>query len=183
MGKTREVFIVLLLLCITLLVSSCVNDLPRPTGEFRQVDFIEKYFKDQELDFIEGVWRWQNGLYEIAIIKNTFGIYSGYEYLGIVTDFRSGVWAIGEPKFLINETSSRDVYTIDYHLHNRRKSLYKTILTLKNNDIAVIDLPYPWDVREQPVLIRTYPEGNKFSKTVDKDALDKTIQQIPSKNN
>ena len=47
---------------------------------------IDFYFKDRQLDPIEGAWHDLPSDYEIVIVKNRFGIASEDQYIGIFTD-------------------------------------------------------------------------------------------------
>ena len=64
---------------------------------------INEFFDNKELDLIEGIWLWDNNLYEVAIVKNDFEIFPNYEYLGILTDTRNEKWSIGEVKFALKK--------------------------------------------------------------------------------
>ena len=46
--------------------------------------YKKKYFDGKELSKVEGIWRWMNGNYKVAIIKNDLGVEPTFEYLGIL---------------------------------------------------------------------------------------------------
>src|SRR5437867_1803390 len=53
---------------------------------------IERYLAGRELTPIEGIWVWDNNQYEVAIVRNTLGTATEYQYLGLVTDSQQSNW-------------------------------------------------------------------------------------------
>ena len=83
---------------------------------FSKEHFINEYFKNKDLDKVEGIWRWLNGNYTIAIIKNDTGTLPEYEYLGVIIKGKAA--KPGAVKLKINKTASSNVYTGAYVVMN-----------------------------------------------------------------
>ena len=76
--------------------------------------FKKNYFDGKKLSNIEGVWRWMNGDYQIAIIKNDLGVETNYEYLGVVMEGGLGVITKGSVKLKLNKSANSNVYVGQY---------------------------------------------------------------------
>ena len=76
---------------------------------FSKEHFVNNYFKNKKLNKVEGIWRWLNGNYTIAVIKNDTGTLPEYEYLGIV--IKGKMIKPGVVKLKINKTASSNVYS------------------------------------------------------------------------
>ena len=122
-----------------------------PTNE---TDAIEHYFADRELDPLEGIWTWDDNIYQIAIIKNNTGIESEYDYVGIIIRADSGRWKPGQVKLLINSTASDTIFTGVYFAGNQARTNLSYILENPN----LIKVNYTFD-DGSPLLIRDYPIG------------------------
>jgi hypothetical protein len=120
-------------------------------SEPQKEQLIEKYFKNRNMDIIEGIWVSQDTRYEIAIIKNNFNRFPQYDYVAIITNTGLADWKGGETKFLLKKTASDYVFTILYFMQN--KSQYGTTITLPNENMIEI----PISSNESSVFIRTYP--------------------------
>ena len=87
-------------------------------------------------------------------MKNSFNIFPGYDYVGIVTDTNNRYWQIGETKLLIKKTSNRNTYLISYFDDQAAltKSQVGSILTIETDTKAHITLN-----NVNLLLLRTYP--------------------------
>ena len=83
---------------------------------FSKQHFIDTYYKNKKLNKIEGIWRWLNGNYTIAIIKNNTGVDTEYEYLGVI--IKGKMIKPGVVKLKLNKTASSNVYTGIYVAFN-----------------------------------------------------------------
>jgi S1-C subfamily serine protease len=83
---------------------------------FTKDSFVNNYFKNKKLSKVEGIWRWLNGNYTIAVIKNNTGTLPEYEYLGVVIKGR--MVKPGVVKLKINKTASSNVYSGVYVTFN-----------------------------------------------------------------
>lgn len=153
---------------ISMLLNGCAGtgglpntNLEKPAVQLQKAEIIEKYFKGRDLDLIEGIWVWEDNYYEVAITKNSFGIYPQYDYIAMVTDTRIPNWKIGETKLLLKKTASDHIYSAEYFRAD--KSEYGTTITLPNENMAEMWLPFgPYGTKVKNVLIRTYPQRNSW---------------------
>ena len=91
---------------------------PWPEG-LNKNQFIEKFFKGKNLSRIEGVYAGSNNRYEVAIIKNDFGVETNYDYLAILTDANYGIWKRGEIKFKLKKTATPTIFTGNYYMGDK----------------------------------------------------------------
>ena len=77
--------------------------------------FKTKYFDGKNLSSVEGIWRWMNGNYQVAIIKNDLGVETNYEYLGIVMEnsFYGNITK-GSVKLKLNKSANPNVFVGKY---------------------------------------------------------------------
>jgi S1-C subfamily serine protease len=145
--------------------------LPQPFGEITRDKVIERYFAGQSIDLVEGIWTTMDNKYEFAIIKNTSDMYSGYDYLGIVTQTNGKQWECGEVKLLMKKTASGQLYTGSYFgsekgvLGTKKKECGTTFKMASRN---FIECYLPIGVYGSPikqVFLRTYPEYDSTKET------------------
>jgi len=100
-----------------LLLSGCATA-PVVVDPINSLDpnyYKKKYFDGKELSKVEGIWRWMNGNYKVAIIKNDLGVESNFEYLGIVIEGSSyGTIPSGSIKLKLNKSTNPNVYVGNY---------------------------------------------------------------------
>src|SRR3990167_2766727 len=155
MNNLCKHFLLILAFVLTvLLLNDCASTTRKPIGELNKEEVIKRYFKDRSLDDIEGVWVREDNSFEIAVLKNSFNIFPGYDYVGIVTDTNNRYWHIGETKLLIKKTSNRNTYLISYFDDQAAltKSQVGSILTIETDTKAHIRLN-----NVNLLLLRTYP--------------------------
>lgn len=150
-----------------------VITLDKPVGEIGKTEIIEKYFNERELDLVEGVWIWDNGRYEVAIVRNTFDIYPEYDYIGVIVDTRSFGWQQGETKLMLRKTASSKVYSVSYFMGN--KSEVGTTALLSDTNVIRMELPSgPYGLSGTCLLLRTYPQDESYSSSEVAEAVEKT---------
>ena len=77
--------------------------------------FKTNYFDGKNLSAIEGIWRWMNGDYQVAIIKNDLGVETNFEFLGIVMETSAwGNITKGSVKLKLNKSANPNVYVGQY---------------------------------------------------------------------
>ncbi len=134
---------------------------PSPTGKMSKDDIIKKYLIHKKLDPIEGIWRWENELYEVAIIKNRFGIYPQYDFIGIITETSKPGWHIGDTKLLARKTAYKYGYfgLMFSGVRTKHKAVFEFAhtATRMNNDIIGIHLRN-WPTKNNEFnIVRMYP--------------------------
>ena len=115
------------------------------------------YFSGSDLNLIEGIWSWSDDTYQAAIIKNTYSMFTGYEYLGLVTMTARSSWTPGDVKLLLNSTASPNIFTGSYIMGNKSKEG----TTFVFDDINLIKVSLPLGARgekEDLYIIRNYPK-------------------------
>jgi S1-C subfamily serine protease len=134
---------------------------PWPKG-LNKTAFIEKYFTGRELDKIEGVYVGSNNKYEIAVIKNTFGIQPGYDYLGILTDENAMLYRVGDIKLRLKKTATSTLLTGDWYMGDKSR-MGRTFIF--KDGYFQIDLPTGYYGASQTWMnIKTYPSVLTASK-------------------
>ena len=134
---------------------------PWPPG-LNKSAFIEKYFAGRDLDRIEGVYVGSNNKYEIAIVKNTFGVLPGYDYLGILTDENAMLWKVGQVKMRLKKTATPTLLTGDWFMGD--KSRMGRTFIFKDGYFEV-NLPTGYNYSSQTWMnIKTYPTAKTASK-------------------
>lgn len=151
---SKYISLIFVVLLTGLLLNNCATPTRKPIGELNKEEVIKRYFKDRSLDDIEGVWVREDNSFEIAVLKNSFNIFPGYDYVGIVTDTNNRYWHIGETKLLIKKTSDKNTYLISYFDDQAAltKSQVGSILTIETDTKAHITLN-----NVNLLLLRTYP--------------------------
>ena len=81
----RKKNILILSTILVFIFSTVCFALPQPLGELSKDQAIERYFRGKTIDTIEGIWTTTDNKYEITILKNTSGIFSDSDYIGIIT--------------------------------------------------------------------------------------------------
>ena len=144
---------------------------PWPQG-LNKNQFIESYFKNKSLEKVEGVYSANDNRYEIAVIKNTFGIFAGYDYLGVLTDkSANNSWKVGEVKMVLKKTATPTIFTGNWYMGNYSR-IGRTFF-LKQGYIEVnlpsgsygIDSPY--------LMIKAWPPAGS-TRTVSKKKKSKS---------
>ena len=155
-GKAKK-FVFLLLFVTAIGGCGIIQGPAKPIGEITKDQVIETYFKDKKLDFIEGIWVWENGAYEIAIISNSFDDYRQYDYVGVITDTEQFGWQRGETKLLLKKTASRSAYSASYFMSDKSETEASVLLT--NENLLQIWVPGPYIWYEKHLLLRLYPQS------------------------
>ena len=83
---------ILMLTAVVLAVACAPFSLPRPAGDLSRDVALERYLSGRDLDLVEGIWLWEDSAYEVAIMRNEFGLYPQYDYFGLVTDTIVSGW-------------------------------------------------------------------------------------------
>ena len=136
-----------------------------------RTETVLKYLAGRDLDPIEGVWIWSNASYEVAIVRNTMDVSSGYDYVAIVTDTKNEDWRVGDLKFLLKETAFPSVFSSLYYLDDR--SEYGTPLSLTGPNLIEMNVPSEAESEKQEklMLIRTYPKSRPSQELVTSDRV------------
>ena len=121
----------------------------------------ERFFSKNDLDVIEGLWSWSGGDYQVAIIKNDYTVFDGYEFLGIVTMTSKSSWSSGEIKLLLNSTASPSIYTGSYISGSKIKQGVAFIL--KDENLLTLSLPAIGTKPKLDILIiRNFPKSTGY---------------------
>tara|TARA_B100001057_G_scaffold190846_1_gene191667 strand:+ start:204 stop:1313 length:1110 start_codon:yes stop_codon:yes gene_type:complete len=129
--------------------------------------FIEKFFKDKDLDKIEGIYTGSNNKYEVAVIKNKSNFKPQYDYLAIITDTNRWNWKKGQVKFELKETATPTIFTGNYLMQNKMR-VGRTFF-LKEGYIEV-SLPTGYYGTNQPALfLKAYPSYTAKKQSEKKD--------------
>jgi serine protease Do len=149
---------------LTILIFGCnpaiMTTLPKPLGKITKSEIINNYLDSNSLDFVEGIWSWDDNQYEVAIIKNKTNTYSQYDYIGIITETRNKGWVVGEIKLLLKKTVSEYVYSVIYYMGD--KSETGSTLTMPNENMIEMMLPTGENyAKEKVILIKSYPSNKK----------------------
>ena len=105
------------IMVLGLLLSGCLTTTPviNPSQTPDKNYFKTNYFDGKKLSNVEGIWRWMNGNYQVAIIKNDLGVETNYEYLGIVMENSfTGNITKGSIKLKLNKSANSNVYVGQY---------------------------------------------------------------------
>ena len=124
---------------------------------------ILKFFKERNLDPIEGIWATDDSQYEIAIVKNLFGEHTDWDYLGLITSAQPVRWLVGpsrfkrgEVKVLLKTTASANLFLITWFAANRFR--VGGNFNLQNSDfiqVSFSDAPGPMGMTS---LVRVFPK-------------------------
>jgi S1-C subfamily serine protease len=136
---------------------SRTKTLEKPLGDITKDQVIDRCFKGKVLDPVEGIWLEDDNVYEIAIVKNTYGICPGYDYVGIITDTTTSEYKKGELKTALKKLSSDSVLTGIWYL--RDKSQGGTTFTVTEGDVLDGKMSSDGGELANPRcrLIRVYP--------------------------
>ena len=163
-----SIFVVLTFLysCATPSISPQVTIKSPPRLDAEQA--IKKYLTNRKLAPIEGGWVWDDNKYEVVITKNTLGIETNFDYVGILVDSSRPGWNKGEVKLLLKETASETLFTGVYLMGDR--SRYGTTFILsENNKLLRTFLPIgPYGTKEESLILKNYPkkgEENQIQST------------------
>ena len=105
------------IIVLGLLLSGCYTTTPViNTSQTPDKNYFKtNYFDGKKLSNVEGIWRWMDGNYQVAIIKNDLGVETNYEYLGIVMETSSyGNITKGSIKLKLNNSANSNVYVGQY---------------------------------------------------------------------
>lgn len=146
----------LILSILCLFVLSVCAAAPPTAVSFDRNQAIEKLFADRPLDPVEGIWITEDGMYELAITKNTFQLpdYKQYDYLGVITDTTSKIWKPGEVKIALKKTAISSVL-VGIWDSSDKSAKGNTTLIMKDNN--VIDYKISFDQNFKGMLFRIYP--------------------------
>ena len=154
-----------LLVAIGMFVNSCATH-----AELRRAQIVEQYFKDLELDPIEGIWVRDDYSYEIAILRRERAAVDArpphyeYDYAAVVTYVYTRQMSGNPPvphSFLLNTISWGSAYSVVF------PSGRQDTLTLRDNRALVTWWPtgakapardelHPLE-KEALVFFRVYP--------------------------
>lgn len=146
------------MVALPLYLAACAMSMHAHDPALDRTTAIERYFSGRDLAPIEGIWVWHDNQYEIAIIRNTLGVATEYDFLGLVTDTQRPNWSRGEIKLLLKETASPGIFSGTYLMGN--KSRHGTTFFLTNPNLIELYLPTgPYGSQEKLFLIRAYPKS------------------------
>ena len=131
---------------------------PWPQG-LKKNQFIEKYFENKDLSEIEGIYMGSNNKYEIAVIKNTFGIFEGYDYLGILTDENATFWRVGEVKIVLKKSATPTILTGNYYMGDKSR-MGRTFFFKQGYFEVSLPIGY-YGAGVKSLFIKSYPEYSK----------------------
>jgi S1-C subfamily serine protease len=149
-------FLFIFILCFTIV--PCFA-LPLPTNNFNREQAISTFFKDKPENLIEGIWVTDNDKYEIAIVKNSFSVGKGYDYIGFVTQTTDPAWNPGEIKLQLKTTLIPKLFTGSWHEY-RGKFLFFTDNHLSGTTFRITGdnmIEYSNEKKERKILYRIYP--------------------------
>jgi Trypsin-like serine proteases, typically periplasmic, contain C-terminal PDZ domain len=150
------------LLFLFLLTGSVCYGQPQPVGEINRQQAIDKFFSNQSLDLIEGVWiTTGRPEYEIAVMKNSFNIYPGYDYLGLIVSSDTSKWKLGEVKVLLKKTASNSILVGTWFMLDKSKE--KVTFTIPSEN--VIKYWYSSGSANKGNLVRLYPSAKYSTET------------------
>jgi len=119
---------------------------------------IDIYFGDRKLDAIEGIWKWGDSSFLIAIIRNDTGIFPAYDYLGVTIRSFSNGWSPGQVKLLMNASADPNVFTGANFgpTHDISNSPY----ILENPNVMKMSVFDGWSLGYiQTMVVREYPNN------------------------
>ncbi len=135
-----------------------VNDSNLSKINFSDIRVLkDSFFSGNDLSIIEGLWSWSGDQYQVAIIKNDFSVFEGYEYLGVVTMSSQSSWSSGDVKLMLNSTASPSFYTGSYITGDKAKE--GVTFLLKDINLLNVTLPAKNNQNKLDVfLIRNFPK-------------------------
>ena len=119
--------------------------------------YKKKYFDGKELSKVEGIWRWMNGNYKVAIIKNDLGVEPTFEYLGIIIDVSTFGAATppGSIKLKLNKSTNPNVYVGNYVVTDGMTHWDKGTTFLVEKDLITTSVSMVGKV----AMVKMYPAG------------------------
>jgi S1-C subfamily serine protease len=138
---------------------------PWPQG-LNKNEFIDTFFKGKSLTNVEGIYSTNDNRYEFAVIKNTFGVFSGYDYLGILTDENAGMWKVGQVKMVLKKTATPNIFTGNWYMSN--KSRMGRTFFLKEGYMEVQLPSGAYGINQTYLLIKAWPEAGSTQTTAKK---------------
>ncbi|MBP2631961.1 MAG: hypothetical protein H6Q70_2589 [Firmicutes bacterium] len=119
----RHVHFVFILFLLCFITIPCFA-LPLPDKDFSREKAIQDFLTDENKDLIEGIWTTDNDQYELAIIKNTFSIEKGYDYLGFITQSNDSAWSPGTLKLQLKSSAVSKLYIGSLHDHKQNLMIF-----------------------------------------------------------
>jgi len=161
------------ILVLGLLLASCETTGTGPSGwkypwpqGLNKNEFVDTFFKGKSLINVEGVYSTNNNKYEIAIIKNTFDVFSGYDYLGILTDENATWWKVGEVKIVLKKTATPNIFTGNWYMGD--KSRIGRTFFLKEGYMEVQLPTGAYGINQASLLIKAWPPAGSTQTTAKK---------------
>ncbi|MBU2703024.1 serine protease Do [Sporomusaceae bacterium BoRhaA] len=154
----KWLFFIFILLVSFVIAASCFAA-PLPTSQFNRQQAIDTFFKDKTLDPIEGIWLTDDDSYELAIVKNTFSVCSGHDYIGFITEATPHNWKPGEIKLALKKTTMDKLFVGSLYEYSQQllifteKQVLGTSFHLMGNNM----LQYTNNKKERKMFIRIYP--------------------------
>ena len=127
---------------------------PWPQG-LNKHSFTDRYLKNKSLAKIEGIWAFDSNEYEIAIVKNDFNIWTGYDYIGIVTDTNKYNWQRGEIKILLKKTITKNLFTGNYYMGDKSR-IGRTFILNKGYIEVTLPVGY-YGAPVKVIFIKSWP--------------------------
>jgi len=133
-------------------------------------EFIAKYLGNNELTGLEGMWVWDDGSFEVVVIKDETEGIKRFDYVGLVLASTQPGWRMGEVKLWIKETATKGVYAAV--VITGEKEPFNTILEIEEERIIEAMLPGQPNAQllERHKILRTYPIPEE--PVVEKDSVE-----------
>ncbi len=150
---------ILFLLCFITIPCSAQ---PLPDKDFSREKAIQDFLTTDNKDLIEGIWTAENDQYELAIIKNTFSVERGYDYLGFITQSNDSAWSPGALKLQLKASAASKLYIGSLHEYKQNLLVF-TENKLAGNTFRLMDdntityMQTTKNKREIKHLYRIYP--------------------------
>jgi len=162
----RHVHFILCLICF--ITIPCFAQ-PLPDKDFSKEKAIQDFLTTDNKDLIEGIWTTDNDQYELAIIKNTFSIEKGYDYLGFITQSNDSAWNPGTLKLQLKASAASKIYIGSLHEYKQNLLVF-TENKLSGNTFRLMDdntITYIQTIKNKKEikhLYRIYPNDKKDGK-------------------
>ena len=95
--------------------------------------------------------------YEIAIVKNDFNIWTGYDYIGIVTDTNRYNWRKGEIKILLKKTITKNLFAGNYYMGDKSR-IGRTFILNKGYIEVTLPVGY-YGAPVKVIFIKSWPSS------------------------
>lgn len=156
----RTILIFLILLFIIFPTAALAA--PRPFGsDINSQTFIDQHYKDRALNPVEGIWtvNAQGIEADIAIIRNTTGKYTEYEYVGIILQTNSHYWKKGEIRLLLRGTPNPSYYKATWLIVGLfwQDTKYASSLVLSSGTTFESTLVGEYNTTIRTTAVRLYP--------------------------